>query len=225
MAIDGGTPDDIYHRADDPHSGHGSFVASTIASQIDGRGSAGIWPAAKIISVRVFSRPDVGATPSDYRAAVYECGRRARTGVRVINISLGGSGASASELAKLEDRIITAHTDFNINVVASTGNDGNPSQISYPARFATAFAVGATDSSDSFCGFSNRGAGLDVSSLGCDTQATAFDGTSSWLAGTSFSGPTVAGSCSRCAPTAQTCLPVRPSSCCSRTPGRLPLAR
>lgn len=82
---------------------------------------------------------------------------------------------------------------MNINVVASAGNDGNPSQISYPARFAAAFAVGASDSSDNFCGFSNRGYGLDISSLGCDTQATAFDGTPAWVAGTSFSGPSVAG--------------------------------
>lgn len=192
IAIDGGTPDDIDHVPGDPRSGHGSFVAGTIASQIDGRGSAGIWPAAKIISVRAFSRRDAGATASDYRVGLYEC-TQPRRGVRVINISLGGNSASAYELSKLDDRIITAHTDFNINVVASAGNDGNPSQIGYPARFATAFAVGATDPSDTFCGFSNRGAGLDVSSLGCNTRATAFDGTSAWFAGTSFSGPTVAG--------------------------------
>ncbi len=53
--------------------------------------------------------------------------------------------------------------------------------------------MGATDSSDNFCGFSNRGADLDIANLGCDTQATAFDGTPAWVAGTSFSGPTVAG--------------------------------
>lgn len=192
IAIDGGTPDDIDHFPDDPRSGHGSFVASTIASQIDGRGSAGIWPAAKIISVRVFSRPDAGAIPSDYRAAVSECTRR-EIAVRVINISLGGTTASPYEISKLEDRINNARNVLSINVVASAGNDANPSQISYPARFAAAFAVGGTDSTDEFCGFSNRGPGLDVSSLGCDTQATAFDGTSAWFAGTSFSGPAVAG--------------------------------
>ncbi|CAA9479052.1 MAG: hypothetical protein AVDCRST_MAG38-1892, partial [uncultured Solirubrobacteraceae bacterium] len=118
VAIDGGTPDDIYHRPEDPHSGHGSFVASTIASQIDGRGSAGIWPAAKIISVRVFSRPDRGATPGQYNTAISECTRRARThAVRVINISLGGSGATGYELQRLEDRTITARNDHNLNVV------------------------------------------------------------------------------------------------------------
>ncbi len=94
IAIDGGSPDDIYHRPGDPLSGHGSFVASTIASQVDGRGSAGIWPAAKIISVRVFSRPDAGATASEYQRAVNECTKPGRA-VRVINISLGGGPASS----------------------------------------------------------------------------------------------------------------------------------
>jgi hypothetical protein len=73
IAIDGGTPDDVYHSPDDPLSGHGTFVAATIASQVDGYGSAGIWPHAKIISVRVFPRAGVGATPADYRAAIAEC--------------------------------------------------------------------------------------------------------------------------------------------------------
>ena len=44
IAIDGGTPDDVDHAPGNPRSGHGSFVASAIASQIDGRGSSGFGP-------------------------------------------------------------------------------------------------------------------------------------------------------------------------------------
>ena len=55
FAIDGGSPDDIEHDPSDPRSGHGSFVAGVIASQVDGQGAAGIWPRAKIVSVRVFN--------------------------------------------------------------------------------------------------------------------------------------------------------------------------
>ena len=192
IAIDGGTPDDIDHVPGDPRSGHGSFVAGTIASQIDGRGSAGIWPAAKIISVRAFSRRDAGATTTDYNAAIIECVRPGRR-VRVINLSLGGLTATPYELSKLEDRISEAHDAYKISVVASAGNDANTAAVAYPARFPAVFAVGATDGNGAFCDFSNRGAGLDISALGCDVRATVFNGAAGPFAGTSYSGPVVAG--------------------------------
>ncbi len=34
---------------------HGTYVAGIIASQVDGKGTSGIWPAAKIYSARVFA--------------------------------------------------------------------------------------------------------------------------------------------------------------------------
>jgi subtilisin family serine protease len=192
LSVVGGAVEDIYHHADDPFSGHGTFVAGTIASRVDGVGSAGIWPAAKIISVRVFRTPTGGATSADYRSAINECTQPLRH-VSVITLSLGASFADADDVARLENKIINAHDYFNINVVASTGNDGNASAVNYPARFPQAFGVGGTDSSGAFCSFSNRGLGLDLSALGCDTYATAFDGRVGAFKGTSFAAPTVAG--------------------------------
>jgi subtilisin family serine protease len=192
IAIDGGTPDDIDHVPGNPLSGHGSFVVSTIASQIDGHGGAGIWPAAKIISVRVFSRPDAGATAGDYIAAISQCSRASRN-VRVINVSLGDLDATSYELSKLEDRITNAHAVSGINVVASAGNNGSTSAVDYPARFTAALAVGSTDADGAFCHFSNRGDGLDISTMGCNIRATAFNGTTGSFAGTSYSGPVVSG--------------------------------
>ena len=125
-------------------------------------------------------------------SAIAECSQPGR-GVRVITISIGGSGMGAYELSNLEDRINEAHRYRNINVVAAAGNEAHHSAVSYPARFGASFAVGATDTSGAFCGFSNRGAGLDISSLGCDLQMTGFDGSPRTFAGTSFATPTVAG--------------------------------
>ncbi|WP_170178768.1 S8 family peptidase [Solirubrobacter pauli] len=187
----GGNGEDIYHQADNPYSGHGTFVASTIASRVDGVGSAGIWPAAKIISVRVARAAGSNATSADYRTAISECARVDR-GVDVINLSLGASYIDADDLARLENKIINARRDKNINVVASTGNDGNNIQVNYPARFADAFAIGATDPNGAFCSFSNRGTGLDLSALGCNTYATGFDGGVGAFHGTSFAAPTAA---------------------------------
>lgn len=191
ISVVGGNGDDIKHTAANPYSGHGTFVASTIASRVDGVGSAGIWPAAKIISVRAFRTLEGKATSADYRTAINECVRPPRNPT-VITLSLGSSYASADDLARLENKIIDARQYNNINVVASTGNDGDLNQVNYPARFPAVFAVGATDATGAFCAFSNRGAGLDLSSLGCDTYATGFDGQVGAFHGTSFAAPTVA---------------------------------
>ncbi|CAA9498777.1 MAG: hypothetical protein AVDCRST_MAG69-1759 [uncultured Solirubrobacteraceae bacterium] len=192
IALDGGDPGDVNHVAGDPRSGHGSFVAATIASQIDGHGSAGIWPAAKIVSVRVFSGAGERASALAYRNGIVECLHPAR-GFKVVTLSLSSLTATTTELAKLEDRIANTRNNFDVNVVASAGNNGSLSAVNYPARFAAAFAVGATDANGAFCAFSNRGSGLDLSTLGCNPRATLFDGSTGVFAGTSYSTPVVAG--------------------------------
>jgi hypothetical protein len=190
IAIDGGTPDDVYHQPEDPLSGHGSFVASTIASQVDGFGSAGIWPQAKIISVRVFRSAGVGATTVAYRNAMAECMKPYRN-VRTITLSLSAADADAEARARVTDRIDEATRSRGISVVASVGNDGAAS-VNFPARVSSAFAVGATDDAGAFCGFSNRGVGLDIAALGCSVELSAFSGAVVRTLGTSYSTPVVA---------------------------------
>lgn len=190
IALDGGNPDDIYHVDGRPLSGHGSFVAGAIASQVDGIGSAGIWPAAKIISVRVFHQANQAATPGGYRVAIAECERPIRH-VKVITISLQAAETSVEDLDALADRIVTAHDSYNIDVVAAAGN--NATRLGYPARVGATIAVGATDVSGAFCAWSGRGAELDVSALGCSILATGFDGRLGAFDGTSYSTPVVAG--------------------------------
>jgi subtilisin family serine protease len=63
--------------------------------------------------------------------------------------------------------------------------------VSYPARIASSLAVGAATGAGHFCTFSNRGEGLDLSTLGCDIRGSAFDGNVGSFAGTSYSSPVV----------------------------------
>jgi subtilisin family serine protease len=189
IAIDGGSPDDVYHVPGDPSSGHGTFVASTIASQVDGYGSAGIWPQAKIVSVRVFKRAGEGATAAAYRSGLSECLKPTRR-VSTITISLSAADATAEDLARLRDRLVEAVDDRDVSVVASVGNEGRDS-VNFPAAEPVAFAVAASDATGALCAFSNRGTGTDIAAPGCDVRVSSFAGAATF-AGTSYSTPVVA---------------------------------
>src|SRR4051794_16323288 len=49
---------------------HGTYVAGAIASQDNNADSVGIWPRAKIVSVRVFADQASGTTVGDYLTAI-----------------------------------------------------------------------------------------------------------------------------------------------------------
>jgi|GEM_PF-5464902 len=190
IAVDGGSPDDIDHIPGDPTSGHGTFVAATIASRRDGIGSVGIWPAARIVSVRVVQRPSADAMLADYRNAIFSCMRVPE--VRVITISLSTPTTTDNDLARLNDRVTEAR-QLGINVVASAGNNGAADGVNFPARAPSVLAVGAADPAGLFCAGSNHGVGLDTSALGCGVPVTTFTGRAQSLNGTSFSTPIVSG--------------------------------
>ena len=81
----GGTVDDV-GGAGIPK--HGTYVAGIIASKLDGQGSVGIWPQARIVSVRVFR----GFGEWDYGIRLPRGAWRsaAISGASVVNLSLSG---------------------------------------------------------------------------------------------------------------------------------------
>src|SRR4051794_11656459 len=66
---------------------HGTYVAGVIASQANNVGSVGIWPRAKIVSVRVFPDKASGTTAMNYIHALNTC---QLAGAKVVNLSLTG---------------------------------------------------------------------------------------------------------------------------------------
>lgn len=187
LAYDGGTPDDLGGVSGGKH---GTYVAGIIASQVDGKGSAGIWPHAKIVSVRVFPGGTQGTTADAYIQAIHRCLESPHR-VKVINLSLGGIDQESAQLPQLENKIQGARTIYGVNVVAAAGNGGG--SVGYPARFPTTFAIGGTDVGDAFCWFSNRGDGLDISTLGCDVELSMGGGALGLGRGTSFAAPIMSG--------------------------------
>src|SRR4051812_14408543 len=90
-------------------SKHGTYVAGVIASQANNADSVGIWPRAKVVSVRVFRDQAGGTTTTDYIHALSTC---QLAGAKVVNLSLSGlDTASASELSFLENRIVDLRTN------------------------------------------------------------------------------------------------------------------
>ncbi|HEY8584413.1 MAG TPA: S8 family serine peptidase, partial [Capillimicrobium sp.] len=191
-AYDGGTPDDTGALGDTgvPLAKHGTYVAGVIASQVDGVGSSGIWPAARILSRRVFSGPQTGTTAQRYITAVQWCVSEPSDRVRVINLSLAGLGATLDERGALEDKIRQVRRPpYEVNVVAAAGNQGL-SFVGYPAAGTEVFAVAATDALGALTSFSNWGVGQDLAAFGASTCLTDTAGLVVG-AGTSYAAPAV----------------------------------
>ncbi len=69
-SIYGGTLDDVGGSG---IAKHGTYVAGIVASRLDGHGSVGIWPQARIISVRVFADGSSGSSVIAYLEALDAC--------------------------------------------------------------------------------------------------------------------------------------------------------
>lgn len=186
LAYDGGDPGDTYPQ-DGIDDGHGTYVATFLAGQVNGWGGAGLWPRAKIVSVRVFPPGGVRAQAAAYIRGLKACAQR--SDVRVVNLSLGDVDGTAAEIAELENRIRDLREENDINVVAAAGNRGG--QVEVPARFSSAFAVGGVSESGAICAFSARGHELDVLAPGCELFGADLKGTNAVFAGTSFAAPIV----------------------------------
>lgn len=168
----------------DPN-GHGTHVAGIIAAASDGTGMTGVAPAATILPVRVLGPDGVGDDAWLALGIVWAVDN----GADILNLSVGGAVPSTL----LEDSITYA-LDRGVLVVVSAGNDGAFSnQPSYPAAYASAFAVGATDVSDRRSMFSNTGNYLDVAAPGSWIRSTWPGGGYQLLSGTSMAAPFVSG--------------------------------
>lgn len=188
-AIGGGTVDDVSPGSEGGPPGHGTHVATFAAGQVNGWGSAGTWPHARIVSVRVFPEDGGQPTPSAYLDGLKKC-HTSGYDVRVINLSLNELDTSDEGWREIEDQITDLRVEHGINVVVAAGNGGGA--VERPASFPAAFAVGAIDDAGDLCSFSAAGAGLDLLAPGCGLRSADFTGSPVDLNGTSFAAPQVA---------------------------------
>jgi serine protease len=138
-------------------NGHGTHVAGTIAqSTNNGYGVAGIAYESQIMPLKVLSGSG-GGTVADIAEAIKFA---ADNGADVINMSLGGGGAS-----KLMEEAINYAYNKKVVIIAAAGNE-NSNASAYPARYPHVISVSATDSVGVKAPYSNYGAGVDISAPG-----------------------------------------------------------
>lgn len=151
--------------------GHGTHVSGIITAEMNNRtGIAGVCQCDLNVWKIFTDVPD----PSDgeyyvddimYQRALN--GAR-NAGMRVINLSIGGSAHSPTE-EFLFKRLINA----GCTVVAAMGNEfleGNP--VEYPAAYPGVIAVGATNRLNRRASFSNTGKHISIAAPGVDILST-----------------------------------------------------
>ena len=180
------------NAADD--NGHGTWVAGIIAArQNDGYGIAGISPRDKILPVKIMNRSGTGST-ADLLAAIRWS---ADKGADVINMSVGGFPYSQL----MQDAVNYAWGKGAV-LVGAAGNNRREESY-YPASFDHVISVSATQVNDEFSNWSSYGPKVDVSAPGSSVLTTncytcTYADHDSWgshtfISGTSFATPNVAG--------------------------------
>jgi serine protease len=168
---------------DQVSSWHGTHVAGTIAAKTNnGVGVAGVAFGAKVVPVRVLGK--CGGYTSDIADGIIWASGGAVTGVpanankaRVLNLSLGGSGACDSTT----QAAINSARSRGAVVVVAAGNSNVDAANTNPANCSGVIAVAAVNRSGGKASYSNYGAVVDVAAPGGDSAGAIL---STWNAGT-----------------------------------------
>ena len=206
---------DIVHRRPGvlDRDGHGTFVSALAAgSMTNGDGVAGFGGDAQLLMVKAVGADGSFSDVDEAAAIVYAVDH----GAKIINLSIGGVGASA-----LEARAIEYAASRNVLLVAAAGNEyeqGNP--VEYPAaalqpvgsrgQGGVGLAVAASTMAGKRASFSNTGTQISLAAPGENVFGAIAAGSSpeywprtplpgatrglyGWSSGTSFSTPEVSG--------------------------------
>lgn len=150
--------------------GHGTHVAGIIAARANNAiGITGV-AQCRLFVWKIFpDKPNIlGDFYVDGERYLRALGEVANAGVRVVNLSIGGTARSETE-AILFRRL----DQQNVTVVAAMGNsfeEGNPTM--FPAAYEHVFAVGSIDILEQRSPFSQIGSHIDAVAPGSDILST-----------------------------------------------------
>lgn len=165
-------------------NGHGTHVAGIPAAVTNnGTGIAGVCPGCNLLVAKVLNANGSG-TDADIADGIIWA---ADNGAEVVNLSLGGPGESTP----LKQAVNYAWRNGAV-VAAAAGNSGDDT-VMYPAAYANAIAVAATNQKDKRASFSTYGSWVDAAAPGVKVLSTYLSGGYKYLSGTSTSAPHVSG--------------------------------
>jgi membrane-anchored mycosin MYCP len=169
--------------------GHGTSIAGIIAASVQAQGNPfeGVAPAAKILSVKVFTETQQSNSSATLAQGIRDA---ALLGAQVINVSMTTRNSA----------VLRSAVDFalgkNVVIVASGGNDDQQNGVGpfYPANYPGVLSVGAVETNGSLAPFSDQRSHVAVTAPGVSITSTAPGGYSvNNLSGTSFATAFVSG--------------------------------
>ena len=190
---------DFHSQTNNPMdtNGHGTHVAGIVAANAS---LVGVAPQAHILAVRSLGAAGTGSF-SDVLAGIEWCVTNKETyNISVITMSLGSScskGDCFTSVCDGEwgafDTAVSAATSAGISVIAASGNEGQHTQIAFPACHSGVTAIAASTKDDEVATFSNRNSLVELIAPGVGITSTCLEQNACLLSGTSMATPHVAG--------------------------------
>jgi len=164
-------------------NGHGTHVSGTIGSL-----TYGVAKNVNIKGVKVLDGQGSG-TESGVVAGIDFVAQNVRKGQTIISMSLGGGNSQP-----LNDAVNAAVT-AGVVVIVAAGNDGGDACQGSPSGAASAFAVAASDNTDTSASFTDNGKCVQLYAPGVDITSLwmGADGATNTISGTSMATPHVSG--------------------------------
>ena len=202
-------------------NGHGTHVAGTIAAKDDGSGVVGMAPGAPLYAVRVLNNSGSGSWSSVICGVNWVTANAASNGIRVANMSLGGSGSDGSCASSTLHQAICNSVAAGVTYVVAAGNSNANFSSFVPAAYDQVLTVTAIadfngapgggsaatcradvdDTAADFSNFTTSGsadANHTIAAPGVCILSTWKGGGYDTISGTSMASPHVAGTAALC---------------------------
>jgi subtilisin len=150
-------------------NGHGTHVAGTIAAKDDGNGVVGMAPGASLYAVRVLNNNGSGSWSSVACGIDWVTANAASKGIKVANMSLGGSGSDGACSSDALHRAVCNSVSAGVTYVVAAGNSGTDLRGFVPAAYDQVLAVTAV------ADFNGRPGGGAAATCRADVDDTAAD--------------------------------------------------